>query len=229
LIDRTDQPAGPARLVVVISGRGRNLEAIIQAIDDGKLNAHIALVVSNRMNAPGLRTARLAGLACAALDPKAFADRPAFDQALASRIAAAAPDWVVLAGYMRILSSAFVQRFADRLVNIHPSLLPRYKGLDTHIRVLTHGDDHHGASVHFVTPDLDGGPLIRQGSIAVEPDDTPTLLAERLMTRVEQQIYPLALAELVDGRVSLRDGRVWRDGQLQEHCPHENYDDLPVH
>lgn len=224
MIDPPIRPTPPACLVVVISGRGRNLQAIIQAIDEGRLNARIALVISNRMNARGLQIARLAGLACAALEPKAFASRSAFDNALAARIARADPDWVVLAGYMRVLSSAFVQRFADKLVNIHPSLLPHYKGLDTHIRVLTHGDSRHGATVHFVTPDLDGGPLIRQGSLAVHPDDTPTGLAERVMTRVEQRLYPRSLAELVDGRVRLCDGRVWREGQLQEHCPHDDYD-----
>ncbi len=217
-----------ARLVVVLSERGRNLEAIIAAIESGRLHARIALVISNRLNARGLQVARLAGLPCAALDPKAFAERDDFDRALARRIAAAAPDWVVLAGYMRILSSAFVQRFADKLINIHPSLLPRYKGLDTHIRALTNGDARHGASVHFVTPELDDGPLIRQGSMAIEADDTPAVLADRLMTQVEQHLYPAALADLVDGRVALRDGRVWRDGTIQEHCPHDNYDAAPV-
>lgn len=213
-----------ARLVVVISGRGRNLEAIIAAIDSGRLDAEIALVISNKRNAPGLKTARLAGLATAAIEPRGFQRRADFDRALGARIAAENPDWVVLAGYMRILSSAFVQRFEARLVNIHPSLLPRYKGLNTHARVLANADPRHGASVHFVTPDLDAGPLIRQGSIAVAEDDTPETLADRLMAEVEQKLYPAALAELIAGQVCYREGRVWRDGSPQEQCPHDDYD-----
>ncbi|GAB3681497.1 phosphoribosylglycinamide formyltransferase [Salinisphaera aquimarina] len=224
MIDGTPRAAQPARLVVLISGRGRNLDAIIRAIESGLLDARIELVACNRINAEGLRIARLAGLRTAAIDPKAFADRESFDLALGNRIAAAAPDWVVLAGYMRILSSAFVQRFADRLVNIHPSLLPRYKGLDTHARALANGDARHGASVHFVTPDLDAGPLIRQGSIAVDRGDSHETLADRLMQRVEQRLYPAALADLVDGRVVYRQGRVWRDERIQEQCPHVDYD-----
>lgn len=214
----------PARLVVVISGRGRNLEAIIQAIDAGQLNARIDLVISNRKTAGGLRIARLADLPCAVVEPRAFTRREDFDHALAARIAAESPDWVVLAGYMRILGSAFVQRFQGRLVNIHPSLLPRHKGLNTHARALANGDARHGASVHFVTADLDAGPLIRQGSIAIRAEDTPETLADRLMTRVEQRLYPAALVDLADARVQWREHRVWRDGRTQEHCPHEDYD-----
>lgn len=216
----------PARLVVVISGRGRNLEAIIEAIDSGRLNARITLVASNRTNAHGLKTAKLAGLPTVALEPGAFAERADFDRALAARIDAEKPDWVVLAGYMRLLSSAFVQRFAGRLVNIHPSLLPRHKGLRTHERALADGDQRHGASVHFVTDDLDGGPLIRQGSIAIRADDTPERLADRLMARVERRLYPAALEELIAARVTWHAGQVWRDGSPQEHCPHVDYDGL---
>lgn len=221
------KPSSPkplARLVVVISGRGRNLEAIIKAIDSGQLPARITLVISNRKSAPGLRIARLAGLPCASLNPQAFANREDFDQTLAARIAAESPDWIVLAGYMRLLGSAFVQRFEGRIVNIHPSLLPRHKGLDTHQRALEAGDTRHGASIHFVTAELDGGPVIRQGSIAVHTDDTAQSLAGRLMERVEQRLYPAALADLASGRVLWRNGQVWRDNQPQEHCPHEDYD-----
>ncbi|MES1949880.1 phosphoribosylglycinamide formyltransferase [Salinisphaera sp. S4-8] len=220
-------PALP-RLVVVISGRGRNLQAIIQAIDAGELKAEIALVLSNRADAPGMQIARLAGLNCVCIEASGFRHREDFDRALAARIAAARPDWVVLAGFMRILSQTFVERFEGKLVNIHPSLLPAYKGLDTHERVLSNGDNRHGASVHFVTPDLDDGPLIRQGSIAVEADDTPDTLAERVMAEVEQRLYPAALAELVAGRVFFKDGVVWRDQRLQEHCPHDHYDRLAL-
>ncbi|MBO9469839.1 phosphoribosylglycinamide formyltransferase [Endozoicomonas sp. G2_2] len=214
------------RLVVVISGRGRNLQAIIRAIETGDLNAQIALVISNRSDAPGMQIARLAGLNCVCIEPKGFKRRDDFDRALGARIAAARPDWVVLAGYMRILSSAFVQRFESKLVNIHPSLLPRYKGLNTHERALSNGDARHGASVHFVTPDLDDGPLIRQASIAIAHDDTPETLADRLMADVEQRLYPAALAELIAGTVRFYDGVVWRDGQIQEQCPHDDYDSI---
>ncbi|MES1926503.1 phosphoribosylglycinamide formyltransferase [Salinisphaera sp. T31B1] len=216
----------PARLVVVLSGRGRNLAALIEAIDTGRLDARIVLVVSNRLDARGLRIARLAGLPCAAIDSSAFSVREDFDRALAARIEGAAPDWVLLAGYMRILSSAFVQRFADRLINIHPSLLPRHPGLHTHARALEAGDARHGATVHFVIPELDAGPPIRQASIAVRPDDTASELAERLMVRVEQRLYAKAVGDLVSGRVQLREGVVWRDGRIQEHCPNEDHDPI---
>ena len=197
---------------------------MIAAIEAGQLNARIVLVACNRHNAPGLRTARLAGLRCVAIRPSAFASRAAFDAALAHRIAAARPDWVALAGFMRVLGSAFVQRFEGRLVNIHPSLLPRYKGLDTHARALANRDRRHGATVHFVTAELDAGPSIRQASIAINADDTADTLAARLMTRVEQRLYPRALAELIAGRVQWRRGRIWRDDELQEQCPHDDHD-----
>ena len=227
-IARSDSTSEKARLVVVISGRGRNLQAIIQAIEAGELAAEIALVISNRADAPGMQIARLAGLNCVCIEPRGFNHREDFDCALAARIAAARPDWVVLAGFMRILSQAFVERFEAKLINIHPSLLPLYKGLNTHERALSNGDARHGASVHFVTPDLDDGPLIRQGSIAIESDDTPDTLADRVMVEVEQRLYPAALAELVAGRVYFKDGVVWRDHGLQDRCPHDEYDRLAL-
>lgn len=214
----------PARLVVVLSGRGRNLEAIMAAIAGGRLHARIVLVVSNKPQARGLRIARKAGLPWAVLEASGFADRGAYDAALATRIAREQPDWVVLAGFMRILGSAFVKQFAGRLVNIHPSLLPRHKGLHTHERALANNDTRHGASVHFVTDVLDAGPVIRQGSIATRTDDTPTSLAARLMVRVEQRLYPAALADLASGRVRWHNGAVWRDGRPQEGPLHEDYD-----
>lgn len=214
----------PARLVVVLSGRGRNLEAIMAAIDDGRLQARIALVISDKPQARGLRMAREAGLPWAVLEAAGYSERAAYDDALATRIAGEQPDWVVLAGFMRILGSAFVKRFAGRLVNIHPSLLPRYKGLHTHERVLANNDTRHGASVHFVTDTLDAGPVIRQGSIAVQPDDTADSLASRLMVRVEQRLYPAALADLISARVAWQNGEVWREGAPQEGPLHEDYD-----
>lgn len=214
----------PARLVVLLSGRGSNFEAIKRAIERGQLQAQIALVISNKPQARGLRIAREAGLPWAVLEARGFANRAAYDAALATRIAAARPDWVVLAGFMRILGSAFVQRFDGRLVNIHPSLLPRYKGLHTHEQALANNDARHGASIHFVTAELDSGPVIRQGSIRVHADDTPTSLASRVLVRVEQRLYPAALAELASGRVRWREGRIWRDGVPQERPLHEDYD-----
>lgn len=214
----------PARLVVLVSGRGRNLAAIMRAIDDGRLNARIALVASNNRQAPALQKARLAGIGTVAIDPSSYADRDAFDQAMARRIAAEAPDWIVLAGYMRILGSAFVQGFAPRLVNIHPSLLPRHKGLHTHQRVLEAGDARHGASVHIVTPELDDGPVIRQASIAVGDDDNADTLADRVMTEIEEPLYPAALADLIDGRVICQADGLYRDGQRQSEPLHEYYD-----
>lgn len=220
----TNEHGGPARLVVLLSGRGRNLEAIMNAINDGRLNARIVLVVTNKPQAHGLRKAREAGLPWAVIEAAGFKDRVAYDEALAARIACEQPDYVVLAGFMRVLGSGFVKQFSGRLVNIHPSLLPRYKGLNTHERVLDNKDTRHGASVHFVTDDLDAGPVIRQGSIAVQRDDTADTLATRLMVRVEQRLYPAALADLASGRVYWYDGAVWRDGTPEEGPLHEDYD-----
>lgn len=208
----------------MLSGRGRNFEAIKNAIDCGRLNAEIVLVVSNKPQARGLRLAKTANLPWAVLETHGFADRAAYDKALAARIQAARPDWIALAGFMRILGSGFVKQFPGKLVNIHPSLLPRYKGLHTHEQALANQDDRHGASVHFVTEELDSGPVIRQGSIVVRNDDTPDSLANRLLVRVEQQIYPAALADLISGRVCWRGGRVWRNGSPQEAPLHEDYD-----
>lgn len=211
-------------LVVLISGTGRNLQAMIDAVADGRLPADIRRVISNRGDAQGLQRARRAGIATTVLRPRGYPDRAAYDAALAETVAAEAPDIVAMAGFMRILSSAFVQRFAGKLVNIHPSLLPRYRGLDTHRRVLEAGDTRHGASVHFVTEDLDAGPCLLQGSLTVAEDDTSESLAERVMTRVEQRIYPRALAWLADGRASLRDGRVWFDNRPLEAPIHVDCD-----
>lgn len=220
------QRTHPARLVVLISGRGRNLEAIMRAIEAGELNAEIALVASNNARAPGLQTARLAGLPVVAISARDFADRDSFDTALARRIAAESPDWIVLAGYMRVLSDVFVARFADRIVNIHPSLLPRYRGLHTHERALAAGDREHGASVHFVTSALDDGPVIRQGRIAVHDGDTADTLADRIMERIEQRLYTAALDDLISGRVVWRAEGIHRHGRMQTEPPISDYDEM---
>ncbi|MGB7754441.1 MAG: phosphoribosylglycinamide formyltransferase [Salinisphaera sp.] len=219
------EPTHPARLVVLISGRGRNLEAIMRAIDAGELDAEIVLVASNKARAPGLQTARLAGLPVVSIAPRDFPDRESYDAALAHRIAAEKPDWVVLAGFMRVLSDVFVERFAGRIVNIHPSLLPKYKGLHTHDRALAAGDADHGASVHFVTPTLDDGPVIRQGRITIREGDTADMLADRIMDRIEQRLYAAALDDLISGRVVWREDGIYRDDRLQSNPLIVDYDE----
>jgi phosphoribosylglycinamide formyltransferase-1 len=209
---------------VLVSGRGRNLAAIIRAIEAGRLDAEIVLVASDKARAAALQHARLAGLPVVSVCPRDYADRASFDAALAHRIAAADPGWIVLAGFMRVLSDAFVTRFAGRIVNIHPSLLPKYKGLHTHKRVLDAGECEHGASVHFVTPALDDGPVIRQGKIRVRADDSAATLADRVMERIEKRLYPLALGDLISGRVTWRANGVYREGRLQEAPRVEDYD-----
>lgn len=212
-------------LVVLISGTGRNLQAMLDAAADGRLPVEIRRVISSRGDAAGLERARKAGVPTSVLRPRDYLDRAAYDAALADAIEADSPDVVALAGFMRILDSAFVQRFSGRLVNIHPSLLPKYRGLDTHERVLAAGDERHGASVHFVTEDLDAGPCLIQGSLRVSEDDTSESLAERVMSRVEQRIYPQALAWLAEGRARWHDGRVWFDGQPLEAPIHVECDE----
>lgn len=220
-----DDTPPASRLVVLISGTGRNLQAIIEAIDAGQINARITHVFCNRDNAPGLSRAWQAGIATSVVAPRAFDSREAHDAALADQIDGQQPDWVVLAGYMRILSSDFVKRFQGRLLNIHPSLLPKHKGLETHSKALEAGDERHGATVHFVTEELDGGPGIIQGSIAVREDDDANSLSQRLMTTVETRIYPQALKWASDGRLEYRDNKVFLDGEALSAPIHEAYDE----
>lgn len=175
-------------VVVLISGSGSNLQALIDSLRDGATPARIRAVISNRADAYGLERARQAGIQAEVLDHKAYADRESFDQALAQRIDAHEPHLVILAGFMRILSADFVRHYQGRLLNIHPSLLPRHKGLHTHQRALEAGDREHGCSVHFVTEELDGGPLVVQAVIPVESQDTPERLARRVHEE-EHRIY----------------------------------------
>ncbi len=196
-------------VVVLISGSGSNLQALIDSIQTGadasKSNpASIRAVISNRADAYGLQRAQQAGIATQVLDHKQFDDREAFDAALAQAIDAHEPHLVILAGFMRILSAGFVRHYAGRLLNIHPSLLPKYKGLHTHQRALEAGDSEHGCSVHFVTEELDGGPLVIQAIIPVRPDDSPTSLAQRVHEQ-EHVIYPLAMRWFAEGRLRLDD------------------------
>lgn len=187
----------PARLVILISGRGSNMQSIVQAINNNELNANVAAVISNKAQAPGLNFARAQGIATEVLSHRGFDSRENFDKALAERIDTYQPNYVILAGFMRILSAEFVNHYQQRLINIHPSLLPKYKGLDTHQRALDAGDKEHGASVHFVTPELDDGPVIMQARVPVKAGDTADSLAERVL-RQEHKLYPAAIRQLLE-------------------------------
>lgn len=188
-----------ARLAVVISGRGRNLAALRAAVADHRIPAEIVGVISNRADAAGLELARSAGLPTFVIPHVDYPDRIAFDAALAGCLDALRPDIVALAGFMRILSEDFVQRYAGRMLNIHPSLLPRHNGLHTHAAALAAGDREHGATVHFVTPQLDGGPPVIQGRFTVSADDDAQRLQERVMQLVETRIYPQAVSWMARG------------------------------
>lgn len=192
----------PCNVVVLISGSGSNLQALIDSIAHEGTPARIAAVISNRADAYGLVRAQQAGIETRVLDHKQFDGREAFDTALVDTIDSFTPDLVLLAGFMRILTGDFVRHYQGRLLNIHPSLLPRHKGLHTHQRALEAGDHEHGCSVHFVTEELDGGPLVVQAVIPVESDDTPDSLAQRVHIQ-EHRIYPLALRWFAEGRLKL--------------------------
>lgn len=202
----------PPRLVVLISGRGSNFQAIQSAIEAGRLGARIAAVVSDRPQAAGLQRAAEAGIDTVSLDRARFRDRAAFESSLAFAIAGFEPQYVVLAGFMRVLGADFVAQHAGRLVNIHPSLLPRHRGLNTHQRVLEAGEREHGASVHFVTPALDAGPVISRVTIEVGSDDNAQTLADRLLP-LEHRLYPATLALLLHHRVELRNESIQIDDQ----------------
>jgi len=204
--------AGRLPIVVLISGTGSNLRAIAEQARSGSLPVEIRAVISDRADAPGLAWARAAGLDTAVLPPAQFPDRPAFDRALAAEVDGHAPALVVLAGFMRILGPEFVDRYAGRLLNIHPSLLPKYRGLHTHRRALEAGDREHGASVHFVTRELDGGPVVLQARVAVHAGDDEATLAARVLQQ-EHRIYPECIGLFAAGRLELRDGVVLLDGR----------------
>lgn len=195
------------RIVILISGRGSNMQALLEA----NLPCQIAAVISNRADAQGLEIARAQGIATAIVPHKDYADRASFDAALAEAIDLHTPDVVVLAGFMRILTDGFVKRYAGRLINIHPSLLPAYPGIDTHERALRDGVKIHGCTVHFVTPDLDHGPIIIQAAVPVLRDDTPKTLEARVL-REEHRIYPQTVRWLCRNQVWLDEqGRVASD------------------
>jgi len=202
------QPDPVCRVVVLISGNGSNLQALIDHQPEGRYR--IVGVVSNRPDAFGLQRAATAGIATEVLDHKQFPSREAFDVRLIEQIDQFAPDLVVLAGFMRILSSGFVQHYQGRLLNIHPSLLPKYKGTNTHQRVLAAGDTEHGVSVHFVTEELDGGPIVRQALISVSTDDNVETLRSRIAAE-EHRIYPQVVAWFATGRLSIKNKAVYLD------------------
>jgi phosphoribosylglycinamide formyltransferase-1 len=208
-------------IVILISGRGSNMEAIVRACADERWNARIAAVVSNRADAAGFGFARERGIVTEVVDHRAFATRGAFDDALAERIEQHGADIVALAGFMRILGAEFVRRFDGKLVNIHPSLLPAFPGLHTHRRAIEAGCKASGASVHFVTADLDHGPIIGQAVVPVLADDSEATLAARVLVQ-EHRLYPRAIAWLVDDRLERRGGGVrHRDGASQLILPGE--------
>lgn len=200
----------PFRIVVLASGRGSNLQALIDARDAGTLPIQIVLVASDKPVAAALRRAERAGIPTLALDPKAYPTRAAFDADLFARIAADTPDLLVLAGFMRILDPAVIAPWQGRIINIHPSLLPKYPGLHTHRRALEAGDTMHGATVHFVTAELDAGPIVAQATLEIGGDDTPETLALRLLER-EHQLIVAVVAQIAAGRIAMRRG-VRHDG-----------------
>jgi phosphoribosylglycinamide formyltransferase-1 len=203
------------RIVILISGRGSNMTAVLHACRAEAWPAKVVAVIANRPDAGGLATAAAQGVATAVVDHRAYADREAFDAALADAIDAHAPDCVLLAGFMRILTPGFVRRYEGRMLNIHPSLLPAFPGLHTHRRALEAGCKLAGATVHFVTAELDHGPIVAQAAVPVHPDDDEDRLAARVLV-AEHRLYPAAVRWCVEGRLALRDGRVRQlDGEPQ--------------
>lgn len=207
------------KIVVLISGSGSNLQSIIEGCQSGTIKGCIVAVVSNQNTAYGLVRAQQAGIPAACLDAKAYSNRQAYDAALLALIEQYQPDLVVLAGFMRILSPDFVTHFTGKLLNIHPSLLPKYPGLHTHRKALENGDKEHGTSVHFVTEELDGGPVILQAKVPIFPEDTEADLIERVKTQ-EHTIYPLVVQWFSDNRLTMVEGKAVLDGKV---LPQQGY------
>jgi phosphoribosylglycinamide formyltransferase-1 len=207
-----DTPNFRARFVILVSGQGSNMQAIVQACQSGRCSAEVVAVLASRAQTGGITWAATQNIPTEIVPHADFASREAFDEALAQKIDAYAPDYVLLAGFMRVLTPAFVARYAGRLINIHPSLLPAFPGLHTHAQALAKGVQTHGCTVHFVTPVLDHGPIIAQGVVPVLARDTPESLAARVLA-VEHRVYPAVAAWLAEGRVRLcADQRVEVDG-----------------
>lgn len=208
-------PAVALRVVVLISGHGSNLQVFIDGQNTGRLPIDIRAVISSRVDAYGLTRAEQAGIEHEALLHQDFVSRECYDLALLKRVDRYRADLVVMAGFMRILTPVFLSPYEGRLINIHPSLLPALRGLNTHERALQAGMSEHGCSVHYVIPALDAGPVIIQARVPVKPDDCAELLQRRVQ-RQEYRIYPLAVRWIAEGRVEMRDGAVWRQGRRQE-------------
>jgi phosphoribosylglycinamide formyltransferase 1 len=202
----------PLRLAILISGRGSNMTAIARACLNGEIAARTTIVIADRADAGGLSSAADLGIPTAVIQRSTTRDAAAFEAALAATLEAQRPDAIALAGFMRILSAGFVTRFLGRMFNIHPSLLPAYRGLHTHRRVLAARETQHGASVHFVTAELDGGPVVLQSRLAVAPADTELTLSARVQA-TEHIIYPQVLAWFAQRRLAWRDGAAWFDGR----------------
>ncbi len=203
------------RAAILISGSGTNLQAFIDAVEAGELDLELCVVFSNKPAAFGLERARKAGIPTACIEHGNFPDRESFDRAVIAELDRFAPDLLILAGFMRILSPAFVAHYEGKILNIHPALLPKYPGLNTHQRALDAGEEWHGSTVHFVTEELDGGPRILQGRLRVDPAES----ADELQTRVqaiEHRIYPEAAGLVGSGRVVFKDGKSWVDGKIAE-------------
>lgn len=208
--------SSPLKMAVLASGRGSNLAALLAAKDRGELSASVALVISDKANAGALKLAQAAGIATLALNPRSYPDRRSFDDDLFSHIDASGVDLLVMAGFMRILDGDALLPWVGRMINIHPSLLPKYRGLHTHRRALEAGDAQHGASVHYVTAELDGGPVIAQVRIAIESADDENTLALRLLP-LEHQLLTQVVAAIGSGRLALEAGGVQLDdGRLAE-------------
>jgi phosphoribosylglycinamide formyltransferase-1 len=214
---------GPLKLGILISGRGSNMEAVARACREKRIHASVSVVISDREDAGGLAVARELGIETAVVPRQSFADRAAFESALAEQIEAHRAEVIVLAGFMRVLSPELARRYEGRLINIHPALLPKHRGLHTHARVLDAKDTDHGASVHFVTAELDGGPVVLQSRLAVRPNETENQLAARVLA-TEHVILPKAIGWLADGRLRWRDGKGWLDGRALDAPVVEQFD-----
>lgn len=202
----------PLPVAILISGRGSNMRVIAERAAAGSLPVDVRLVVSDQPSAEGLKTAAAMKITTRVLQPRDFADRPSYDRALVQLLAQYQPKLIVLAGFMRILTPYFIGAFAGRILNVHPSLLPKYRGLHTHRRALEAGEALHGVSVHFVTEELDGGPVVLQAEVPVLPDDSEATLSARVQ-QSEHRIYPQAIDWFARGRLLLKDGRAWLDGK----------------
>ena len=203
------------RTAILVSGSGTNLQAFIDAVAAGSLDLDLCVVFSNNPNAFGLERAENAGIPTACIRHGDFPDRESFDRAVITELDRWNPELLILAGFMRILSPTFVSHYEGKVLNIHPALLPKYPGLNTHQRVLDAGDEWHGSTVHFVTEELDGGPRILQGRLPVDPQESADELQHRVQA-IEHKIYPEAAGLVGSGRVVFRNGRAWIDGELAD-------------